>query len=106
MKRKIIVERGKLGSDGLIIDVKGLKIKNPVNITLQFNPIKPMGKAILTKRNGIVYAEMEVNPEFIGLFPVLCIKSYERNDAVVVKSECFALCLSGNPNADSNIKPL
>ena len=103
MTAKIIIEKGNIGADGTRIDIDGLKFKNPIKVFYEFEYDKLISLANLIKEDGVVYAEIDIKPEYEGLFPAIGIKSIIIDSKVIKEAEVFAVGLSSNRNSDDTI---
>ncbi len=113
----VLIERGKLGKDRSIINIKGINIpKEKVPVFLN-NDIKsePIGQALVTMKGDVLFADIEIpnKKDLLMLFPNIAIGVKNPDDyhkkgsiKVVDVSRLIGVCLSPSPNCDPKIPSL
>lgn len=93
-------------SQGEIFDSNGLEVPKEVPLYLNFNYDKPIGHAILEKREDGVYAQINTSTFIKGLYPAIGGKLSERDGNTLLKVKITMLGVCNSPNSDKRILPL
>lgn len=108
-KVKFIVEAGQVDSNGDIIKLDGLQVKDKTLLTKDFDISHPIGKCDVFKEDGVLKAEAELPEEMLNAYPAISfqILSSEPNKhggRTIKEAKLMDVSLCQSPNADPNIK--
>ncbi len=113
----VLIERGKMGKDRVIINLDGLEIPEEVPVYLNNDKnADPIGKAFVRKTESGVFADIEIpsKKDFLKLYPVIKVgielpdttSIYKGTIRTVTNSKLRELLLLDTPNVDPKILPI
>jgi len=70
MKVRFIIEKGAVGQLDTV-DIKSIKIKNPVIITRNFSSDQVIGYGTVKKERGILTCECDIKDDYLDLNPAI-----------------------------------
>lgn len=88
--------------DSVLIEIEeaDLNFRNPVRVTRDFKITEILGKAIVYKKEGKLYANIETYENAKGLYPAIGFaKRFNYKNL-------YEIGLCSQPNVDENIRPL
>ena len=110
-KVKFIVETGQADSNGDIIKIDGLQVKDKTILTKDFDISHPIGECDVFKEDGVLKAEAQLSDEMSNAYPAIIFQiiSSEPNEhggRTIKAAKLMGVSLCQSPNADPNIKKI
>lgn len=112
MKVKFIAEYSSVDSEGNQIIVDGMDIsKCSKHLFLNFDfTRKPLGPVNLSKEDGKIICETDIDPTYLSFYPSIGFVAKERRTSitgmVINQSELLSVSLCNMPNIDKSIKTI
>lgn len=114
--KDVVIEKGASGTNGLSLNIDGAESKDisgEVPVYLNFAGSPPIGKALVYKKNGWLYANIDITahmPRGMTMWPCLGIRvntiDVSKKNKIVRKFTVDNINLCSTPNNDETIEPI